>query len=202
MTWKSFRDDEDKPRAGVLSKTLVRYEHPFDLRFSGYLVINNESRSNDQFVYLAASRRIRRVNLRKEAVFGTDFTFEDIVPAEIEDADYRRLSDSVVDGRSLYVIEVTPRPHADSEYSRFVVYVPRENCVPVRTRYWDEKGVEVKELTVPFESVKDYDGIHWPMQLTMRNLKLETFTTLTVEKLEPNAKLPDNDFEVRRLMSH
>jgi hypothetical protein len=50
--------------------------------------------------------------------------------------------------------------------------------------------------------VKDYDGIHWPMQLTMRNLKLETFTTLTVEKLEPNAKLPDNDFEVRRLMSH
>jgi Outer membrane lipoprotein-sorting protein len=178
MTWKSFRDGEDKARAGVLSKTLVRYEHPFDLRFSGYLVINNEARSNDQFVYLAASRRIRRVNLRKEAVFGTDFTFEDIVPAEIEDADYRRLSDAVV------------------------VYVPRENCVPVRTRYWDEKGVEVKELTVPYESVKDYDGIHWPMQLTMRNLRLETFTTLTVEKLEPNAKLPDKDFEVRRLMSH
>jgi outer membrane lipoprotein-sorting protein len=202
MTWKNFRDEQEKARAGVLSKTLVRYEHPFDLRFSGYLVINNEERSNDQFVYLAASRRIRRVNLRKEAVFGTDFTFEDIVPAEIEDADYRRLSDVLVDGRSLYVVEVTPKPHADSEYSRFVVYVPRENCVPVRTRYWDSKGVEVKELTVPFEAVKDYDGIHWPMQLTMRNLKLETFTTLTVEHLEPNAKLPDRDFEVRRLMSH
>jgi hypothetical protein len=202
MTWKSFRDAEDKARAGVLSKTLVRYEHPFDLRFSGYLVINNETRSNDQFVYLAASRRIRRVNLRKEAVFGTDFTFEDIVPAEIEDADYRRLSDVVVDGRSVYVVEVVPKPHADSEYSRFVVYVPRENCVPVRTRYWDDKGVEVKELTVPYEAVKSFDGIHWPMQLTMRNLKLETFTTLTVESLEPNANLPDKDFEVRRLMSH
>ena len=93
MTWKSFRDEQDQPRAGVLSKTIVRYTHPFDLRFSGYLVINNEDRSNDQFVYLAASRRIRRVNLRNEAVFGTDFTFEDIVPAEFEDADYRRLSD-------------------------------------------------------------------------------------------------------------
>ncbi len=202
MTWKSFRDGEDQPRAGVLSKTLVRYDHPFDLRFSGYLVINNVDRPNDQFVYLAATKKIRRVNLRKEAVFGTDFTFEDIVPAEIEDADYRRLSDTVVDGRSLYVVEVTPKPEADSEYSRFVVYVARESCVPLRTRYWDEKGVEVKELTVPFEAVREFQGIHWPMELTMKNLKLESFTTLTVEDLKPNPNLPDRDFEVRRLMSH
>jgi hypothetical protein len=202
MTWKSFRDAEDQPRSGVLSKTLVRYEHPFDLRFSGYLVINNVDRPNDQFVYLAATRKIRRVNLRKEAVFGTDFTFEDIVPAEIEDADYRRLSDAVVDGSPLYVVEVTPKPEVDSEYSRFVVYVDRGSCVPLRTRYWDEKGVEVKELTVPPDAVREFEGIHWPMQLTMRNLKLESFTTLTVEELKPNGKLPDKDFEVRRLMSH
>ena len=202
MTWRSFRAEDGAPDGAVLSKTIVKYTDPFDLRFSGYLVVNNDGRSDDQFVYLAATRRIRRVNLRREAVFGTDFTFEDIVPAEIEDAEYRRLSDVVVDGRPVYVVEVTPKPHADSEYSRFVVYVPRENCVPVRTRYWDEKGVEVKELRVPFEAVKSFDGVNWPMQLTMRNLKLETFTTLTVEKLEPNANLPDRDFEVRRLMSH
>ena len=202
MTWKSFRDDEDKPRAGVLSKTLVRYEHPFDLRFSGYLVINNADRPNDQFVYLAATRKIRRVNLRKEAVFGTDFTFEDIVPAEIEDSDYKRLSDALIEDRSVYVVEVTPKPHSDSEYSRFVVYVDKGSCVPVRTRYWDTKQVEVKELTVPFDAVKEFQGIHWPMQLTMRNLKLESFTTLSVERLDPNPALPDRDFEVRRLLSH
>lgn len=202
MTWKSFRDEHDQPRGGVLSKTLVRYEHPFDLRFSGYLVINNSERANDQFVYLASTRKIRRVNLRKEAVFGTDFTFEDIVPAEIEDADYERLSDGVIDGHSVYVVEVTPKPHANSEYSRFVVYVDKESCVPVRTRYWDERGVEVKELTVPFDAVREFEGIHWPMQLTMRNLRLESFTTLSVERLEPNPPLQDKSFEVRRLMSH
>jgi hypothetical protein len=202
MTWKSFRDEQDKPRAGVLSKTLVRYEHPFDLRFSGYLVINNVDRANDQFVYLAATRKIRRVNLRKEAVFGTDFTFEDIVPAEIEDGDYERLSDALIEGHSVYVVQVTPKAHADSEYSRFVVYVDKGSCVPVRTRYWDERQVEVKELTVPFEAVREFEGIHWPMQLTMRNLRLESFTTLSVERLEPNPPLPDKNFEVRRLMSH
>jgi hypothetical protein len=202
MTWKSFRDEQDQPRGGVLSKTIVRYTHPFDLRFSGYLVINNASRANDQFVYLAASRRIRRVNLRNEAVFGTDFTFEDIVPAELEDGDYRRLADARVDEHPVHVVEVTPRPESDSEYSRLVAYVERERCVPLRTRYWDEKGVEVKELTVPFDAIRSFDGVHWPMQLTMRNLKLGTFTELTVERLEPNAPLEDKEFEVRRLQSH
>ena len=202
MTWKSFRDEDDQPRAGVLSKTIVRYTHPFDLRFSGYLVINNADRANDQFVYLAASRRIRRVNLRNEAVFGTDFTFEDIVPAEFEDGDYRRLSDARVDEHPVYVVEVTPRPTSDSEYSRLVTYVERASCVPLRTRYWDRKGVEVKELSVPFDAIQTFDGIHWPMRLTMRNLKLGSFTDLTVERLQPNASLEDKEFEVRRLQSH
>jgi len=202
MTWKSWRDEKGEPRAGVLSKTLVRYLHPFDLRFSGYLVINNADRANDQFVYLAASRRIRRVNLRNEAVFGTDFTFEDIVPAEIEDGEYRRLSDARLDGHPVYVVEVTPRPEADSEYSRLVAYVDRERCVPLRTRYWDEKGVEVKELTVPFDAIQTFGDVHWPMRLTMRNLKLGSFTELTVEHLEPDAALADKEFEVRRLQSH
>jgi hypothetical protein len=202
MTWKSFRDDKDEPRAGVLSKTLVRYEHPFDLRFSGYLVINNVERPNDQFVYLNATRKIRRVNLRKEAVFGTDFTFEDIVPAEIEDGDYKRLSDAAIDDHPVYVVEVTPKPSANSEYSKFVVYVGKDTCVPAKTRYWDEKSVEVKELTVPFDRVQKFEDIHWPMQLTMRNLKLASFTTLTVEELKPNPNMSDNAFEVRRLISH
>jgi hypothetical protein len=202
MTWKSFRDDQDEPRGGVLSKTIVRYTHPFDLRFSGYLVINNVDRPNDQFVYLAASRRIRRVNLRNEAVFGTDFTFEDIVPAELEDSEYRRLADGRVGEQPVYVVEVTPHDHTDSEYSRLVAYVDRERCVPLRTRYWNEKEVEIKELTVPPESIQTFDGIHWPMKLTMRNLKLGTFTELNVEKLDANAKLQDKEFEVRRLQSH
>ena len=36
----------------------------------------------------------------------------------------------------------------------------------------------------------------------MRNLQLDTFTTLTVEDLEPNAPLRNREFEVRRLESH
>ena len=202
MTWSSFRDEQDRPVNGVLSKTIVRYTDPFDLRFSGYLVVNNDTRPNDQFVYLNARRRVRRVNLREEAVFGTDFTFEDIVPHEVEDGDYERLPDQDLELRRVYVVEVVPKPEENSEYSKFVIHVDKSSCVPLLTRYWDEKEVEVKRLTVAPGKIEELEGVHWPMELTMRNLQLESFTTLVVEKLAPNPKLKRTDFDLRRLESH
>ena len=202
MTWSSFRDEQDKPVNGVLSKTIVRYTDPFDLRFSGYLVVNNDVRPNDQFVYLNARRKVRRVNLREEAVFGTDFTFEDIVPNEIEDADYQRLPDIDLEGRRVYLVNVVPKPEENSEYSKFVIHVDKTTCIPILTRYWDDKDIEVKQLKVITEKIKELDGVFWPMELTMRNLQLESFTTLLVEKLDANPKLARRDFDLRRLESH
>jgi hypothetical protein len=201
MTWSSFRDEQDRPVDGVLSKTIVRYTEPFDLRFSGYLVVNNDARPNDQFVYLNARRKVRRVNLREEAVFGTDFTFEDIVPHEVEDGDYERLPDQEFEGKPVFVVEVVPKPDENSEYSKLVIHVDKRTCVPLLTRYWDEKGVEVKQLTVIADKIKSVDGVHWPMELTMRNLQLESFTTLLVEHLDPNPNLSRRDFDLRRLES-
>jgi len=198
MTWRNFRDKGDS----VLSRTLVKYLDPFDLRFSGYLIQNNNSRPNDQFVYLAASRRVRRVNLRREAVFGTDFTFEDVVPREIEDGDYSRLPDMVHEGTPVYVVEVTPKEHADSDYSKFNVHVEKEHCVPLLTRYWDDKVIEVKNLIVPADKVEEVEGVWMPMELTMKNIQLDTFTKLSVDEIEPNPKLKRKTFDLSRLESH
>jgi hypothetical protein len=133
MHFMDFRDAEDQPRRGVLSKTLVQYTHPFDLRHAGYLVIQNHERENDQFVYLPARRQTVRVNLRGEALFGTDFSFEDVIPRELEDATYRRLADAPIDGQPSYVVEAHPVAHYDSEYSKFVFYVQFESVfIPTR----------------------------------------------------------------------
>ena len=202
MHFKDFRDAEDLPSRGVLSKTLVKYRHPFDLRHSGYLVIQNHARANDQFVYLPARRQTVRVNLRGEAVFGTDFSFEDVIPRELEDASYERLEDERLGDRAVYVVEATPTEQFDSEYLRFRFYVDPATWVPLRTRYWDRADIEIKELTTDPADVEQRDAIFVPMKLTMRHLLLDTFTTLEITHLEPNPELPESAFEVRRLESH
>ena len=201
MHFRDFRDTDDAPERGVLSKTLVKYTHPFDLRHAGYLVIQNEARVNDQFVYLPTRRQTVRVNLRGKAVFGTDFSFEDVIPRELEDATYHRLDDGEIDGRPVYVVEARPTENYDSEYSKLVFFVDDERFVPLRTRYWDEAGVEVKEMSASREELTKFGDIWVPMKVTMRHLLLDSFTVLEIESLTPE-ELPESIFEVRRLESH
>jgi hypothetical protein len=202
VIWKSFRDENDQATDGVFSKTIVRYTHPFDLRFSAYLVINNADRADDQFVYLNSRRRIRRVNLRGEPVMGSDFGFEDVIPREIEDAEYKRLPDDAWDGRATYVVEIVPNATANSEYSRLRSWIDKERPVVLRTQYWDHDGIAVKEGTAPFAEVKEVDGVWVPMQAEMKDLVHESWSRLYIEEFEPNPTLDPGEFDVRRLESH
>jgi hypothetical protein len=202
VLWKSFRDGDARPRKGVISKTIIRYTHPFDLRFSAYLIIDNAVPPDDQFVYLNSRRRVQRVNLRGEPVLGSDFSFEDVVPREIEDAGYARLPDETVDGRPCYVVEVTPLPEAHSEYSRFRSWVDRERSVVLKTLYWDEAGVLVKELAAPSAEVREFDGVWVPMRVEMRDRPNESYTYFVIEELVANPEIDDNEFDPRRLESH
>ena len=100
------------------------------------------------------------------------------------------------------MVEVIPKDHANSDYSMFVAHVEKEHCVPLLTLYWDEKKIEIKNLTIPADKVQELDGVWVPMVLTMRNLQLDTFTTLTIEDIEPNPKLHRKTFDLSRLESH
>lgn len=199
VKFQNFRDENDEPVDGLASKTLIKYVMPFDLRHTAYLVIHNEGRPNDQFVYLPTRRRIRRVNLRGEAVFGSDFSFEDVVPRELYDSVYRRLPDELVEGVPCYVVEAVPKPDTQSEYSRFVFSAEKARYVPLRVRYWNESGVLFKELLAEHDSIQRFDHAWIPTRSTMRNVLQDSFSTLNIETLEANPELPEGAFSVRQL---
>jgi len=205
LKYLNFRGNDKK----ILSKSIAKYQRPQEVRHLGYLVINKASGADDQFVYRPSSRRVRRVNLRGEAVFGTDFSFEDILPQEFEDASYARIPDAQVDEHDCFVVEVTPRADSNPEYSKFVVYVDKLNYVPLRTLYWDDKGLKVKELNSDAESIARYQDVEdgEPKEVWMAteskivHLQQQTYTELVVMELTPNPNLRQRDFSERELTS-
>jgi hypothetical protein len=202
MKWQDFREKAEGDEKGVLSKTVVRYSHPFDLRHAGYLILSNADRANDQFVYYPSRRRVARVSLRSEAVYGTDFSFEDVVPREAEDFYSERLPNAVLDGVEVFVVDLSPRDHVDSEYSRIRVYVDTQRSVVVHARYWDDAGVEIKQLLAPADEIRNYGGVYVPMRATMRNLLIDSQTTLVITKIEPNLEFDIDTWDLRRLEGH
>lgn len=201
-TWKNLRNEKDEPTNGVYSKSRIEYTHPFDVRFTAYLIIDNADRANDQFVYLPSRRRVRRVNLRGESVLGTDFSFEDVVPRELEHSINTRLPDEVEQGVRCWVIEARPRPEEDSAYSRLVLVIEKHHAVPLVTRYFDRAGIEIKRLQAPRTSIQELDGVFVPMRAKMTQLQSESWTEITVEKLVPNPELADGTFDLGRLERH
>ena len=203
IKYRNFSKESER----IVSKVITKYLAPQDVRHLGYLVINKSDGSEDQFVYRPSSRRVQRINLRGEAIFGTDFAFEDIIPQEIEDATYERAADAELEGQAVYVVEVTPKAAADSEYSKLEVYIAPDTFVPLRVLYWDQDSLKIKELTSDPSSITSFEHeengaikkIWLAMKQKIVHLKLESWTELHVSKYDPTVEFKARHFSEREL---
>jgi outer membrane lipoprotein-sorting protein len=199
LRWKDYRDKDKKPVNGVIAKALVKFEEPEDMKETGYLMIVNSDRSNDEFIWSPATQKVRRMRLRGVGIMGTDYTFDDIGWKNIEDADYKRLPDDAIDGIPCYVLEVTMKPFVESEYRTMRTWIDKKHYVPLRSLYRDLKGVDMREMIADSTSVQDFDGAWVPTKSTMYNLREKTSTTIYVEALDPNVHLTDQHFSTFQL---
>lgn len=203
LRYKNFRRKSKR----VVSKTIAKYYQPSDVRHLGYLVINKQKGPDDQFVYRPSARKVRRVNVRGEAIAGTDFSFEDVVPPEFEDGSHHRMPDAEVNGRPVYVVTVIPHPETESEYAKLVISIEKDHYVPIRTLYWDNKRALIKQLDAELDSLVPHqareDGelkeVWVAMRSRMKQLKLETYTDLELEQFEADPSLRDRHFSEREL---
>jgi hypothetical protein len=199
VRWKDYRDSNKKAVDGVLAKTLVKFQAPEDMRQVGFLMVVNEDRSNDQFIWTPSSGRVRRVRLSGVGIMGTDYTFDDIGWKSIEDADYQRLPDEEIDGIRVYVLEVTMKPFVDSDYKTMRTRIEQEHYVPLHTIYRDANGVPMREMNAESNSIENFDGTWIATRSTMHNLKEKTSTSVYVEALDPDVSLADQQFSTFQL---
>lgn len=200
VRWKDFRDDDDNAdENGVLAKTLIKFQHPFDMRHTGFLMVIKEKGKLDQWVYTPESRKVRRVKLRDVGVMGTDFTFADVAYQNLEDADYERLQDEELGGVPVYVVQSTAKPFVKSGYRTAITWLEKEHFVPLKAVYKDDKGVERRLLAAEYDSIREFDGVWIATRSTMTNLKQNTSTSMHVTRLDPNLEISENLFSVFRL---
>jgi len=199
VRWKDFRDEDKQPVQGVIAKGLIKFKQPDDLRGIGFLMIVNEGRSPDQFVYTPSTRRVRRVKLRDVGIMGTDYTLEDVSGRDIEEAEYHRLPDDEIDGRPVYVVQATLKPFVNASYRTAKAWIEQEHYVPLRAVYMDENGTPVREAVADYDSIREFNGVWIPTRSELTNLKEKTSTTILVDDLEANPEIGEQLFSTFRL---
>jgi hypothetical protein len=126
-------------------KTLLIFQDPPDVRGTTLLTHENRAGDDDQWLYLPALRRARRIasSNRSSSFVGSELAYEDLVPNEISKHEYRYLREDTIDGVLVWVIESASR-FKDSGYSRRELFVRRDNYQMARVNFYDRKGKVLK----------------------------------------------------------
>ncbi len=181
------------------NKRLFVISHPPDVKGTVSLTYAHGLEPDDQWIYLPAIRRTKRLNARDKtgAFIGSEFAFEDLGGFEVKKYSYRWLRDEQIDGHDCYVREDIP-VYEYSGYSRLVTWVDKKNLRARKTVYYDLKGRPLKELR--FYDFRQYGGKYWrPDRVVMSNLQNGNVSTIEWTNYRFGTGLSDRNFAPTRL---
>jgi outer membrane lipoprotein-sorting protein len=180
------------------SKAVLRFTLPAEVKGVALLVVNHPDRASDQWMWTPAIERDRRIALqdRSTRFFGTDFSFEDLEERDVDQYDYTLAGDDTIDGAACWKIASTPRQAKSSQYTRSIVWVRKDNYAFARIENYVKDQV-VRRLN--YSNIQNVQGIWTARQLEMSDLRRGSRTRLTLDKLEYNVALKDEDFTLQAL---
>ncbi len=133
-------------------KSMVRFMSPAEIRGVAALIHEHPKATDDSWLYLPSSRRVRRVSgANRTASFqGTEFTYEDLSTLIVSRYDWKFLSKGSVsvDGKKESVLRLEARPnYKNTAYSRLEIDLNQDQWRPERIVYYDKAGKKLKTLT-------------------------------------------------------
>jgi hypothetical protein len=179
---------------------LVRFLYPDDVKGTSLLTIDHPpGEEDDQFIYLPALHRTRRISSseKSNSFLGTDFSYEDFQARETGEDTHVLVGEENVGGAPCYRIESRSKDPKTATYSKVITWVRKDIFVAVRGEYYDRDGKLLKELNV--HKLEKIDGIWTATQAVMTNVQKDHKTLLDIVKVEYHKPLPDELFTRQNL---
>lgn len=180
------------------SKAVLRFVAPAEVKGVALLIVNHPERASDQWMWTPALQRERRIALqdRSTRFFGTDFSFEDLEERDVNQYNYRLIGEETVDGVPCWRVESTPSQKKISQYTKADVWIRKDNYTFAQVESYVKAEV-VRRLK--YSDVVQVQGIWTARRLEMVDLRRKSRTILTLDKLEYNIPLKDEDFTIQSL---
>jgi hypothetical protein len=180
------------------SRMILRFNTPPEVKGVALLVVNHPDRASDQWMWTPAIERDRRIALqdRSTRFFGTDFSFEDLEERDVSQFEYEMLGEESLDGVSSWKIQSVPKDTKASQYTRSIVWIRKDNYTPARIESYI-KDQAVRRMN--YSSIENVQGIWTARILEMSDLRRGSRTRLTLDKLEYNVPLKEEEFTLQAL---
>ncbi|WP_210441084.1 outer membrane lipoprotein-sorting protein [Vibrio crassostreae] len=193
MRLKSLEVDDDG------DKGLTIFDEPRDVKGTAFLNHSHITKSDDQWLYLPALKRVKRISSRNKSgpFMGSEFAYEDLSSFELEKYTFNYIEDAKIEGVDTFVLEQVPTDK-NSGYTMQKVWLDQKYYRPVQVEFYDRKGALLKTLS--FQDYKQYLNQYWRAHtMSMQNHQTGKSTVLTTTDLAFQTGLKDKDFQKNTL---
>ncbi|HFD79460.1 MAG TPA: outer membrane lipoprotein-sorting protein [Gammaproteobacteria bacterium] len=176
-------------------KSLTIFDEPADVRGTAFLSYTHRSGPDDQWLYLPALKRVKRISSRNKSgpFMGSEFAYEDLSSQEVEKYTYKYLRDEPCGELQCFVIERYPVDRY-SGYTRQVVWIDKQEYRPQKIVYYDRKNAKLKTLS--FSDYHQYLDRYWRAHdMYMENHQTGKSTRLLWKNYRFKTGLTERDFD-------
>ncbi|RBW48911.1 outer membrane lipoprotein-sorting protein [Marinobacter sp. F3R11] len=180
-------------------KSLMSFNHPRDIAGTALLTWSVPGEDDLQWLYLPAIKRVKAISSsnRSGAFMGSEFTFEDLSPQDVDDYEYEYLGEKELNGELCFVYERRPKDR-DSGYTKEVLWVDQSEYRTRQVHFYDHKNEHTKTLTLIGYEL--YNDEFWrPSELFMENHETGRKTRMAFSNYQFGQGLRDSDFNRSQL---
>jgi hypothetical protein len=181
-----------------LSKALLRFTAPAEVKGVTMLILNHPDRSSDQWMWTPSINRERRIAYqdRSQRFFGTDFSFEDLEERDSNQYDYKLLGEEAMDGAPCWKLQSTPKKSKVSQYTHSYIWVRKDNYAFAQIENYNKDQLVRR---AHYTDIRNDQGVWTAHQIDMHDLKRNSHTILKIDKLQYNLPMKDETFTLQAL---
>ncbi len=180
-------------------KSLSIFDEPNDVKGTAMLTYSHGLDPDDQWLYLPALKKVKRINSRNKSgpFMGSTFAFEDLGSQEVEKYTYKLIGEEACGEWQCYVLERFPA-YKHSGYTRQIAWLDKDAYRVVKAEYYDRKKALLKTLTT--SEFQQFLGHYWrPGVMDMVNHQNGKSTKLEWKNYAFQTGLSDRDFRSQAL---
>ncbi len=177
------------------TRSLCIFDTPADVKDTVLLTHTHKDRADDQWLYLPAEKRVRRIAAQNKSgsFMGSEFSYEDLASPVMEKYTYLWLRDEALEAQDCFVVERRPKEGAVSGYVREVAWLDKQEYRTLKVDYYDRKDSLLKTLTL--KDYRQYLDRFWrPHNMTIANHQTGKNSQLIWSSIAFHAGLTESDF--------